>query len=252
MATWAARAAGTLVRERVHAIGEVRHKGATDLVTDVDEASERLVRTAILGHFPSHTILGEEGGTSGGSDRHFRWIVDPLDGTTNFANGLPMFCVSIGLEVRGTLALGVIYDPNLDELFVAERGHGATLNGAPIRVSEQSNLSQALLATGFPYERQHFQRAMRAFEGLSLASIAVRRLGSAALDLCYVAAGRFGGYWEFIVRPWDIAAGALLVEEAGGRVTAIDGSPFDVEGGDILATNGYVHDAMAEELRHYR
>src|SRR5262249_9637390 len=163
----------------------------------------------------THTILGEEGGSHGGSDTRFRWLVDPLDGTTNYTHGFPLFCVSIGFEVDGELTFGVVYAPYVDELFVALAGSCATLNGKPIRVSGVRELRQAMLATGFPYDRDALPRALRSFETLSFAGQAVRRVGSAALDLCYVACGRFDAYWEHIVRPWDLGAGALIVREAG-------------------------------------
>jgi myo-inositol-1(or 4)-monophosphatase len=207
-----------------------------------------MVCETLLDAFPSHTILAEEGGLRGGTDSRYRWIVDPLDGTTNYAHGFPFFCVSIGLEVEGRLALGVAYDPTMDELFVAEAGRGATLDDRPIQVSSIDDLTQALLATGFPYERAEFSRALRSFEEMSLQSQAVRRAGSAVLDLCYVACGRLEGYWEHVVKPWDIAAGALMVLEAGGSVTATDGSKFNVDDGQILATNGHLHSPMTAVL----
>jgi myo-inositol-1(or 4)-monophosphatase len=244
----AARSAGELLHERIGSIREIRHKSAIDIVTDVDLASEHLVAAAISEAFPTHSILGEEGGARGGSDSRFRWIVDPLDGTTNYAHGLSLFCVAIGLEVEGQLRLGVAFAPILDELFVAEAGRGATLNDRPIRVSSTAELPNALLATGFPYDRSAFPRALRSFETLSLESQAVRRLGSAVLDLCYVACGRLDGYWEHIVRPWDLAAGALVVQEAGGTLTATDGSAFSVDGGQVLASNGLLHSALTATL----
>ena len=237
-----------MLRSRIHSIGEVRHKGVVDLVTDVDIASERQVSAAILSAFPTHSILGEEGGARGGSDPRYRWIVDPLDGTTNYAHGLQLFCVSIGLEVEGQLALGVVYAPSQDELFVAEAGKGATLNGRPMQVSGVDDLRQAIVATGFPYDRAELPRALRSFEALSWRAQAVRRIGSAALDLCYVACGRFDAYWEHVVMPWDLAAGALLVAEAGGSVSRTDGSPFSVEGGQVLVTNTRLAPAMLEAL----
>lgn len=247
--TGAARAAGELLASRIDSIREVRHKGVVDLVTDVDLASEQLVSRAILDAFPTHTILGEEGGTLGGSDRRFRWLVDPLDGTTNYTHGFPMFCVSIGFEFEGALRFGAVYAPYVDELFVAESGCGATLNGEPIRVSKVDELRQAMLATGFPYDRDApLARALRSFEAMSIRAQAVRRVGSAALDLCYVACGRFDAYWEHIVKPWDLGAGALIVSEAGGQLTACDGSPFGVDGGEVLATNTRLHAAMLESL----
>jgi myo-inositol-1(or 4)-monophosphatase len=243
VAVEAARSAGGLLLRRIDSIREVRHKSAVDLVTDVDLQSEHEVCATLLAAFPSHTILGEEGGAraQAGSDRRFRWIVDPLDGTTNYAHGFPFFCVSIGLEVEGDLTLGVVYAPSLDELFVAERGRGATLNGQPIQVSATDRLQEALLATGFPYERNLLGRALRSFDALCFRSQAVRRAGSAALDLCYVACGRLDGYWEHLVKPWDLAAGALLVTEAGGTVSRVDASSFYVDGGEVLASNGVLH-----------
>jgi myo-inositol-1(or 4)-monophosphatase len=244
----AARSAGQLLLSRIDSIREVRHKGLVDLVTDVDVQSEQEVSAALLGAFPTHTILGEEGGLTGGADRRFRWIVDPLDGTTNYTHGFPFFCVSIGLEVDGRLLLGVVYAPYLDELFVAERGAGATLNGAPAHVSHTSELRQSMVTTGFPYERQALPRALRSFEALSHQAQAVRRLGSAALDMCYVACGRFDAYWEHQVKAWDLAAGAVIVTEAGGQLSATDGAPFDIDGGQILATNGHLHPALTRAL----
>jgi myo-inositol-1(or 4)-monophosphatase len=244
----AAKRAGRLLCQRVDSIREVRHKSAVDIVTDVDLLSEQEVCSTVLAAFPSHSILGEEGGAHAGSDPRYRWIVDPLDGTTNYAHGFPFFCVSIALEVDGDLRLGVVYAPYLDELFVAERGQGATLNDRRIQVSTTSELSEALLATGFPYERDQFPRALRSFETMSLQSQAVRRAGSAALDLCYVACGRLDGYWEHRVNPWDLAAGVLLVAEGGGQVTGVDGSRFEVEGGEVLTSNGLLHGAMLAAL----
>jgi myo-inositol-1(or 4)-monophosphatase len=245
----AARAAGELLRERIGSIREVRHKGIVDLVTDVDIASEHLVSEAIHAAFPSHTILGEEGGSHGGDDARFRWLVDPLDGTTNYTHGFPIFCVSIGFEVAGKLEFGVVYAPCQEEFYVAEAGHGATLNDQPLHVSDVADLRQAMLATGFPYDRSAaLARALRSFEVLSYRSQAVRRVGSAALDLCYVASGRFDAYWEHMVRPWDLGAGALIVLEAGGRLTATDGTLFSVDGGQVLASNQLMHPAMLEAL----
>jgi myo-inositol-1(or 4)-monophosphatase len=245
----AALAAGQLLRDRIDSIREIRFKGVVDPVTDVDLASEHLVSAAIRDAFPSHTILGEEGGSHGGDDARFRWLVDPLDGTTNYTHGFPLFCVSIGFEVEGKLEFGVVYAPCQEELFVAEAGQGATLNDQPLHVSEVNDLRQAMLATGFPYDRgAALERALRSFDVLSFRSQAVRRVGSAALDLCYVACGRFDAYWEHIVRPWDLAAGALIVLEAGGQMSATDGSAFSVDGGQVLASNRFVHPAMLEAL----
>jgi myo-inositol-1(or 4)-monophosphatase len=244
----AAQASGQLLRERMDSIREVRHKSAVDIVTDVDVLSEQMVCSAILSAFPTHTVVGEEGGARLGSDSRYRWFVDPLDGTTNYAHGFPFFCVSIGLEVAGRLAVGVVYSPSMDELFVAQAGRGATLNGQPIRVSAVGELSQSVLATGFPYDRAEFPRALGSFELLSMHAQAVRRAGSAALDLCYVACGRLDGYWEHRVMSWDVAAGALMVTEAGGQVSAVDGSPFVVEAGEVLWWNGVFHGGISDLL----
>ena len=248
VAVEAACSAGGILRRRMDSIREIRHKSAVDIVTDVDLQSEQEILSALLKAFPTHTVLGEEGGARLGSDARYRWIVDPLDGTTNYAHGFPFFCVSIGLEVDGQMALGVAYAPSLDELFVAEAGHGATVDDEPIHASSTADLSQALLATGFPYDRTEFPRALRSFEVLSLRSQAVRRAGSAVLDLCYVACGRLDGYWEHQVKPWDMAAGSLMVVEAGGAVSATDGSPFSVDGGQVLASNGLLHPALTTTL----
>jgi myo-inositol-1(or 4)-monophosphatase len=244
----AARAAGDLLRSRIDSIQEIRHKGVVDLVTDVDVASEKLVCSTLGDAFPTHTILGEEGGALGGSDARYRWLVDPLDGTTNYAHGFPLFCVSIGFEVDGQLTFGVVYAPCLEELFVAERGRGATLNGKPIHVSDVAELRQAMVATGFPYERAAVPRALRSFEVMSFESQAVRRVGSAALDLCYVACGRFDAYWEHQVKAWDLGAGALMVLEAGGKLSATDGSAFSVDGGQVLSSNGTLHPLLLRAL----
>lgn len=245
----AAQAAGELLASRIDSIREVRHKGVVDLVTDVDVASEQLISRTILAAFPSHTILGEEGGAHGGDDSRFRWLVDPLDGTTNYTHGFPLFCVSIGFEAHGELRFGAVFAPYVNELFVAEAGGGATLNGRPVHVSEVTELRQAMVATGFPYDRDGpLVRALQSFDILSHRSQAVRRVGSAALDLCYVACGRFDAYWEHIVKPWDLAAGALIAREAGGLVSAPDGSAFDVDGGEVLASNPGLHPAMLEAL----
>jgi len=243
----AARQAGEILRSRIDSIQEIRHKGVVDLVTDVDLQSEREVCDRLLSAFPTHSILAEEGGARAG-DARYRWIIDPLDGTTNYAHGFPLFCVSIGFEVDGRLTFGVVYAPAQDELFVAEAGKGATLNGKALRVSQTSELRQAMLATGFPYDRAALPQALRSFEVLSWQAQAVRRVGSAALDLCYVASGRFDGYWEHVVKPWDMAAGALIVTEAGGMLSGTDGSEFSVDGGQVLATNGRLHVSLTTAL----
>jgi myo-inositol-1(or 4)-monophosphatase len=249
LAIRAAREAGELLRASLGRDIEVRKKGPIDLVTDVDVASERLIKGLIATYYPRHAVLGEETGVSG-ADSEYLWIVDPLDGTTNYAHGYPCFCVSIGVERRGEMVLGVVYDPTRDELFVAERGAGATLNNRRIRVSDTAPLGQSLLVTGFPYNisLREFTN-LEHFRNFCVHAQAVRRDGSAALDLCYVACGRFDGFWELALSPWDTAAGTLIVAEAGGRVTAFEGRPFDVRRPEVVASNGLVHDEMLAVLR---
>lgn len=243
----AALAAGDILRASFGRVETVRYKGEVDIVTEIDERSEQAVVQIIRDRFPHHRVLAEEG-TVGGDDPMFRWIIDPLDGTTNYAHGLPFFCVSIALEAWGELVLGAVYDPLRDEMFLAQRGRGATLNGRPLSVSSNERLIESLLATGFPYNRANLPRALRYFAELSRRSRAVRRLGSAALDAAYVAAGRLDGYFEAYVNPWDVGAGVLLVTEAGGRVTSFAGQPFSFEHGEIVATNGAIHEALLAAL----
>ena len=233
----------------------IEKKGTIDLVTDTDREIEREFREMIAGRFPGHDVLGEE--FSPAEDRtripEYCWIFDPIDGTTNFAHALPIFCASLALEVRGELVVAAIYDPNRRELFTAERGRGAWLNGAPLRVSQAGALIDALLCTGFPYSVQEKpEELVGLFAHFLGISRAVRRLGSAAIDLCYVAAGRLDGFWEMHLGPWDIAAGALIGQEAGGRVTATDGGPFSARLGNVLATNGRLHDQMLAAIAEYR
>jgi myo-inositol-1(or 4)-monophosphatase len=249
----AALQAGALLRQRRATVLEVRHKGRVDIVTDVDLASEALVRSILGATFPDHGVLGEEGGIDrGGADARMRWIVDPLDGTTNYAHGFAFYCVSIALEVDGTVQVGVIYDPTADELFVAVRGQGAELNGRPIGVSQVSELSEALLATGFPYDHTLLPMAVKAFGDVSAACQAVRRAGSAALDLAYVACGRFDGYWEFVLKAWDMAAGVLIVQEAGGAATLVDGAPFRLDAEQVLVTNGHLQQSLVDAVDRSR
>jgi myo-inositol-1(or 4)-monophosphatase len=229
----------------------VEKKGPIDLVTAADVAAEQAFRQLIAARFPSHDVLGEEAGAGRGDARgaRWRWIIDPLDGTTNFAHGLALFCVSIALEVDRRTEIAVVYDPVGQELFSAERGGGARLNGVPIRVSTRNQLVDALLCTGFPYSiREHQRQQVEVFAAFLGRSRAVRRLGSAALDLCYVAAGRFDGFWEEQLHAWDIAAGVLIVEEAGGRVTGYADEPIDLFGGRIVASNGPLHRPMLEVI----
>jgi myo-inositol-1(or 4)-monophosphatase len=247
-----ARDAGHILAERFgRASLAVERKGEIDLVTEADLAAEQLIVERIRSHYPRHSILAEEGGDVTREERasEYKWIVDPLDGTTNYAHGYPCFCVSIALERDSEIVLGVIYDPVRDELFSAERGEGATLNARRIRVSDTDDLNRALLCTGFPYDVRDRGDFARHFYNFIMHSQGVRRDGSAALDLAYVAAGRFEGFWEEGLRAWDVAAGKLLVEEAGGRVSRYDGSRFSVYQAPILASNGLVHEAMMRVLQ---
>ena len=245
-----ARDAGSILVDRLGRALQVSNKGDIDLVTEADLASEKLIIERIKSHYPRHAILAEESGASefvaGTSD--WKWIIDPLDGTTNYAHGYPCFCVSIGLERAGTLEIAAIYDPMRDEMFAAERGQGATLNGRRMRVSEIDDLNSAMLCTGFPYnvrERPNFERD---FANFTMEAQAVRRDGSAAIDLAYVACGRFDGFWEDGLNAWDVAAGVLLIEEAGGLVTDFEGGKLDIYTPKVLASNGLVHDAMRRVL----
>lgn len=236
--------AGALLKGRLHERHTVEYKGEINLVTEADRLSEQLIVERIGRSYPGHDILTEESAETANSSG-FRWIIDPLDGTTNYAHGFPVFCVSIALEVAGVIQLGAVYNPMLEELFTAERGKGAFLNGARLAVSRTADLNKALLATGFPYDlRQDRNNNMNYFRALAMSTQAVRRAGSAALDLAYVAAGRFDGFWELKLMPWDTAAGWLLVEEAGGRVTDLGGGPYHLRAPHILASNGIVHDGM--------
>src|SRR5262245_14983640 len=230
VATAAAKAGGEILRASYGQVQSVRFKGLTDLVTEVDVRAEQAIVALIRTHFPTHQILAEEGSVGGDDPRH-RWIIDPLDGTTNYAHGLRVFSVSVGYERDGQLAAGAVYEPSQDELFLATAGGGATVNGQPISVSSTDTLIRALLGTGFPYEAAQRPIALRQFSALSMQAQAVRRVGSAALDCCWVAAGRFDGYWENIVNAWDVAAGALIAIEAGATVTDVRGAPFHVESG---------------------
>jgi myo-inositol-1(or 4)-monophosphatase len=231
---------------------KIEYKGDADLVTAADRASEKLIRERISEQFPTHDVMGEEQGLND-SGSEYRWYVDPLDGTTNFAHGFPVFCVSLGLEHRpsgesGTRIAAVIYDPTRDELFSAAKGSGARLNDEPIHVSKVERLQECLVATGFPSHKRHKNPNIHFYHQITLRTHGVRRAGSAALDLCNVACGRFDGFWEFNLNPWDTAAGVLIVEEAGGRVTRFDGSPFQIDSRETLGSNGLVHDQMLKEF----
>ena len=240
VAAEAARAGGAVLRESYGQVQSVRFKGATDLVTEVDVRAEQTIVALLRERFPTHQILAEEGSV-GGDDRRHRWIVDPLDGTTNYAHGLRVFSVSVGYERDGALAAGAVYDPSQDELFLATAGGGATVNGQPLAVSQTDTMLRALLGTGFPYERALMPVALRQFSALSMQAQAVRRVGSAALDCCWVAAGRFDGYWENVVKAWDVAAGALIAMEAGAIITDVRGAPFQVDAGSILVATPALH-----------
>jgi len=246
----AARDAGLILAERLGR-AKIMNKGVIDLVTEADVASEKLIVERIKSYYPRHAILEEESGKSeimGALAAEWKWIVDPLDGTTNYAHGYPSFCVSIGLEHNGKMVLGVIYDPVRDEVFAAERGEGATLNGRRIHVSEIEDLNASLVCTGFPYDVRERTDFARHFFNFIMHAQGVRRDGSAALDLAYVACGRFDGFWEEGLHPWDVAAGVILIEEAGGRVTHYDGRPFDIYTPPIVASNGLIHEAMMRVL----
>lgn len=230
----------------------VSKKGEIDLVTEVDVAVERMFRALVAERFPDHAVLAEELGETGRGAR-CRWVFDPLDGTTNYAHGLPIFCASLGLEIDERAEVGAVYDPNRRELFTAERGVGAWLNGRALQTSSVATVGDAVLVTGFPYNiRETLDEVIGLFGAFVARARAVRRLGSAAIDLCWVAAGRMDGFWEERLQPWDTMAGALIVQEAGGRVTSLDGSPWQPARGQIVASNGHIHDQMLDLVREFR
>jgi myo-inositol-1(or 4)-monophosphatase len=253
VAVRAARAAGRIhMRWLARTTKVSRKSNSIDLVTEADKESEAAIIETINRAFPTHAILAEESGASDHSSPH-RWIVDPLDGTTNFAHGYPAFCVSIAYEHRGQLEYGVVFDPLRKEMFTAKRGKGARLNGTRIFVSRATALETSLLATGFPYDRRERRRFYLSFwEEFMTRVHAIRRAGAAALDLCSVASGRVDGFWEFGLKAWDVAAGTLIITEAGGRVTNMDRTPLDLNGANILASNGRIHDEMAHVIREIR
>jgi myo-inositol-1(or 4)-monophosphatase len=249
-----AREAGARLREFFAQGVETEYKGDVDLVTVADRTVEKLIRGRLGEVFPEHGVYGEEG-TRERMEGEFRWYVDPLDGTTNFAHGFPQFCVSMGLERRpvpadpeadGTIVAGVIYDPMRDELYSAERGHGAWLNGKPMHVSRIPDLAESLVSTGFPSRKRHDSPNIHFYQEFTLRSHGVRRAGSAALDLAFIACGRLEAFWEFNLNPWDTAAGFLLVEEAGGLVTDFAGEAFQLNSKEVLASNGLIHAEMVE------
>ena len=245
-----AREAGGILRAGYNKEHQVGYKGVIDLVTEVDHQSEAFLLGEVQKNFPGHHILSEETGIIQGSDQHI-WYIDPLDGTVNYAHHIPIFCVSIAYASRGSLVLGAVYDPMRDEMFTAERGLGAYLNGRPSRVSSAADLQKSLLVTGFPYNAWDTpQDNFANFVKFGKLSQGVRRLGSAALDLCYVAAGRFDGFWELALNPWDVAAGGLICEEAGARVTNVDGGADYLSAPQsVIACTPGIHSRMLEELR---
>jgi len=251
IATEAALSAGVVLQDYLGKLeDEITEKGRPgDLVTAADKASEEVILEVLRRHFPQHSILAEESGKLGNQDHEFLWAIDPLDGTTNYAHQYPCFAVSIGLLIQGVPKVGVIYDPFHDELFRAAAGLGATCNRRPIHVSQTAELGKSLLVSGFAYDRREtLDNNYAEFCHLTHLTQGVRRDGAAALDLAYVACGRVDGYWERGIAPWDVVAGIILVEEAGGKVTAYDGSPIKIESGRILATNGHLHDILSQEL----
>lgn len=251
MAVKAAKAAGDLLVSGIQSPLSISYKGERNIVTEMDKKAEALIVNMIEEAFPDHEVIAEEGGgkRQEGIKDPWRWYVDPLDGTTNYAHQFPIFCVSIGLEKAGSLIVGVVYQPLLNEMFVAQKGKGAFLNGKKLQVSTVSNMEESLLATGFPYEvKKDLELHLARFKGFMLNSLAIRRAGSAAIDLCYVAAGRFDGFWESHLKPWDMAAGVLMVTEAGGKVTDIDGGGRFLSNGEIIASNGKIHGTMYEIL----
>ena len=240
---------GALLTNFLGRVTQIAHKAETDLVTEADLQSEKLILESLGRHFPEDTFLTEETGLHGAASKRV-WLIDPLDGTINFAHEVPFFAVSIALQVQGETMLGVVYNPCTQELFEASKGSGAFLNKKPITVSRTDKLIDSLLATGFPYHmHQNPQDVMKRFNNLAVRGQSTRRFGSAAMDLCYVAAGRLAGYWEQDLKPWDTAAGALLVEEAGGRVTDFEGKPFSPYLKTVLASNSLVHEDMLAALR---
>jgi myo-inositol-1(or 4)-monophosphatase len=243
-----ARKSGALLKEKFSQTHKIQYKGDIDIVTEADKMSEDLIIAAISQKFPDHGILSEESPMITGVGK-LRWIIDPLDGTTNYAHGYPVFCVSIALENEGTIVLGVIYDPMREEMFVAVRGGGLYLNEKKLHVSDVSDLSRSLLVTGFPYDiRESKDNNLNFFNAMAINVQAIRRAGAAALDLAYLAAGRFDGFWELKLKPWDTAAGCLMVEEAGGIISDIAGQKWHLQSPSLLASNGLIHEQMIKVL----
>jgi len=245
----AAKEAGRIQMEHFGHSHPVQYKGDFNPVTEIDKACDRTITRMILDAFPDHDILTEESPFEE-KGSHWKWIVDPLDGTTNYSRGFPFFAVSIGLEKEGEVKLGVVYHPALNELFHAGKGEGAYLNGKRIFVSRVDDLNEGFLCTGFPYDvRAHADFYLNYFRQFIMRSFAIRRPGSAAIDLCYLAAGKFDGFWELKLHPWDVAAGSLMVTEAGGRVTDFQGQSMNIYSGEILASNGLIHEQMLDAIR---
>jgi myo-inositol-1(or 4)-monophosphatase len=243
--TEAAKAAGAVIQSYFQGVFKIESKeGINNLVTEVDNHSEKIIIDIIKRDFPTHSIISEEVGELM-QDSEYQWIIDPIDGTVNFAHGIPICCVSIGLRHSGKMIMGVVYTPMMNEFFFAERGQGATLNGMPIKVSQKADFKTACLVTGFPYKwPETKEHPIKVFERMILQGLPVRRLGSAAIDLCWVACGRFDGFWEYNLNSWDVAAGYLIVREAGGRISNFDGSETTVFEKETLATNGLIHEQM--------
>ena len=245
-----AKQAGTFLKENEGNISEIKEKGSfTNLVTDIDKGSEAMIKAFIQKNFPDHGILAEESGASSPTSE-YRWIIDPLDGTTNFTHSFPVYCVSIAVERKGELIAGAVYDPNFDEMFTAEKGGGAHVNGKRLQVTTTNTLEKSMLATGFPYDvKNNPFNCVQHFEEFLVKTQAVRRLGSAALDSCYVACGRLDGFWEVNLHPWDTAAAVLITTEAGGKVTGFNGEKYSIYQRDIVLSNGTIHDEMLEVIK---
>ncbi len=251
VAITAALKAGALLKRGFGSHFEISEKeGYHNLVTEYDKATEKQIISSIFSHFPDHAHLAEEGGLSKGKGSPYMWVIDPLDGTVNFAHNIPIFSVSIACTFENEVICGVVYQPMTEELFIAEKGRGATLNGSTITVTKTPRLESSILVTEFPYNaHENPLNCVETFSRLTKMGLPIRRLGSAALDLSYVAAGRFDGFWEVSLEPWDLAAGKLIVEEAGGRVTHYDGTPHNVlEKGTLLATNGHIHNTLQQVI----
>lgn len=246
----AANEAGAVVQEYFQGNFKIKNKDTiNNLVTEVDELSEKKIIDTIKAHFPGHSIISEEAGELI-KESDYEWIIDPIDGTVNFAHGIPLCCISIGVKHKDTMQYGVVYNPMMNEFFFAEKGKGAFLNDEPISVSTKSDFKTACLVTGFPYKwPKTNEHPIKVFERFIMEGLPVRRLGSAAIDLCWVACGRFDGFWEYNLNAWDIAAGYLIVEEAGGKITNFYGEPYNVEDKETLATNGHIHEEMLSLIR---